>query len=220
MNDFATLRRNMVNGQIRPNGVSDPAVIAAFAETPRELFVPESHRALAYLDDDLAVGGGDRPRHLVEPMILAQIIQAAGIQPTDRVLDVGCATGYSSAVLARLAGSVVALEADAALAAAAADTLRQLGHDNVAVVTGALAAGWPQQGPYDAIILEGAAEEVPQALLGQLKDQGRLLVVLTTGGVGRVTLFRASGGVASSIALFHAAVPPLAGFEKPKSFAF
>jgi protein-L-isoaspartate(D-aspartate) O-methyltransferase len=210
----------MVNGQIRTNGVTDPAVIAAFSEVPRELFVPESRRALAYLDDDPVVGGGDRPRHLVEPMILAQILQAAGLTPADHVLDVGCASGYSSAILARLAGSVVALEVDSPLAAAAADTLRQLGHDNVAVVTGPLAAGWPQQAPYDAIILEGAVEEVPQALLGQLRDQGRLIAVVAAGGVGRVTLFRAVGGVVSSLALFNAAVPALAGFDKPKSFAF
>lgn len=220
MSDFATLRRNMVNGQIRTNGVTDPAVITAFAEIPRELFVPELRRALAYLDDDLVVGGGDRPRHLVEPMTLARILQAAGLEPTDHVLDVGCASGYSSAVLARLAGSVVALEVDAPLAAAAADNLRELGHRDVTVVTGALAAGWPQQGPYDAIILEGAVEEVPQALLGQLMDRGRLIAVVTAGGVGRVTLFRASGGTVSSLALFNAAVPPLPGFEKQKSFVF
>jgi protein-L-isoaspartate(D-aspartate) O-methyltransferase len=210
----------MVNGQIRANGVTDPAVIAAFSDIPRELFVPESRRALAYIDDDVVVGGQDAPRHLVEPMILAQIIQAAGLQPTDHVLDVGCASGYSSAVMARLAGSVVALEVDAPLAATAAESLRTFGHDNVTVVAGPLTAGWPQQAPYDAIILEGAVEQVPQALFGQLKEEGRLIAVVVTGGVGRVTLFRITGGTVSSLALFNAAVPALAGFEKPKSFAF
>jgi protein-L-isoaspartate(D-aspartate) O-methyltransferase len=210
----------MVNGQIRTNGVADPAVVAAFSEVPRELFVPEARRMLAYLDDDLAVGGGRTPRFLVEPLILARMIQAAGLKPGDRVLDVGCASGYSSAILARLAGSVVALEADAPLAATATGTLRSLGHDNVTVVSGPLAAGWPQQAPYDAIFIEGAVEQVPQALLGQLAEDGRLVTVVGAGGAGRVTMFRAAGGAVSLLALFNAAVPALAGFETPKSFVF
>lgn len=220
MIDFVTLRRNMVNGQIRTNGVTDAALIAALSDVPRERFVPEPRRAFAYVDDDLAVGGADELRYLVEPMTLARMIQAAGLKPTDRVLDIGCASGYSAAILARLANSVVALESDPSLAATAAENLRTLGHGNVAVVSGPLAAGWPQAAPFDAIFIEGSVEQVPQALFGQLKDQGRLVAVLAASGAGRATLFRTVGGAVSSLALFNAAVPALPGFAKPKSFVF
>ncbi|ALK09319.1 protein-L-isoaspartate O-methyltransferase family protein [Blastochloris viridis] len=220
MIDFVTLRRNMVNGQIRTNGVSDPAVIAALSELPRELFVPEPRRALAYLDDDIAVGGDGEPRFLLEPMILALIVQAAGLKPSDRVLDIGCTTGYSTAVLARLAGSVVGLESDGALAETARDALQRVGVANAAVVNGPLTAGWPQDGPYDAIFFEGAVEQVPPSLLGQLSDEGRLVAVINNSGAGRVTLFRSVGGTVSSLALFNAAVPLLPGFAKPKGFVF
>ncbi|KAA5602022.1 protein-L-isoaspartate O-methyltransferase family protein [Blastochloris sulfoviridis] len=219
MIDFVTLRRNMVNGQVRTNGVTDPALIAALLEIPREAFVPESQRALAYRDDDLPIGGVG-PRYLLEPLTLARMIQALGLQPGDRVLDVGCGSGYSAALVARLAQSVVALEADPVLSGDAVRLLDRLAIGNAAVASGPLAAGWPKAAPFDAILLEGAVEQVPQALFGQLKDNGRLIAVVGCGGSGRAVLYRSLGGTISSQALFNAAIPALPGFEKPKGFAF
>ncbi|BBF92524.1 protein-L-isoaspartate O-methyltransferase [Blastochloris tepida] len=219
MIDFVTLRRNMVNGQVRTNGVTDPALIAALMEIPREAFVPESQRALAYRDDDLPIGG-EGPRYLLEPLTLARMIQALNLQPGERVLDVGCGSGYAAALLARLAQSVVALEADPVLSGEAARLLDRLAAGNATVAAGPLAAGWPKAGPFDAILVEGAVEDVPQALFGQLKDNGRLIAVVGCGGSGRAVLYRALGRTISSQALFNAAIPALPGFEKPKGFVF
>lgn len=220
MVDFATLRRNMVNGQVRANGVTHPALIAALLEVPREEFVPETRRALAYRDDDVPVGGEGAPRFLIEPMTLARMIQALDLTPADRVLHVGCASGYAAAVLARLARSVVALDADSGLAAQAGKLMAQLGIANVSVVNGPLAAGWPQSAPYDAIFVEGAVAQPPKALFGQLAEAGRLVTVVGAGGAGQVTLYRSAGGVVSPAALFNAAVPVLPGFAPLKSFTF
>ena len=130
MIDFAVVRRNMVESQIRPNKVTDPLLLAALLEIPREQFLPKSRRGVAYVDEDIEVGEG---RYLMEPMVLARLLQAAEIKPTDIALDIGCATGYSTAVLARLANSVVALEADAELAALASENLIELGVANAAL---------------------------------------------------------------------------------------
>ena len=189
MTDFAAARRHMVDGQIRTTDVTDLRVISAMLEIPRERFMPPASTALAYLDLDVPVGGG---RRLLRPMVLAKLIQAAELEATDRVLDVGCATGYSAAVLARIAGQVVALEQDAGLAKAASDSLSA--QPNVDVVSGALAAGWPQGAPYDVIVLEGATEVVPQALCHQLKDGGRLVCVLGSGPGSKAMLYRAATG--------------------------
>src|SRR5207248_581387 len=163
--DFAAARRMMVDGQIRTSDVTDRRVIAAMLEAPRERFVPENMMALAYLDRDLPVNGpeeGRGTRYLLKPMVIAKLVQAAELEPSDRVLDVGCATGYSSAVLGRLAGSVVALEEEPELAAAAAANLQAVGADNVSVVKGPLIAGWPPAAPYDVIFLDGGAEVAPK----------------------------------------------------------
>ncbi|NJL08756.1 MAG: protein-L-isoaspartate O-methyltransferase [Methylacidiphilales bacterium] len=220
MIDFVSLRRNMVNGQLRTNGVTDPALISALLEIPREEFVSEPQRALAYRDDDLPIEGGEGPRYLIEPMTIARMIQALNLQPGDSVLDVGCGSGYSVALLSRLAGSVVALEADARLSEDAVRLLDRLGTSNVSVVSGPLAAGWPKAGPFDAILVEGAVEQVPQALFGQLKDNGRLIAVVGQGASGRAVLYRSVGGTISSRALFNAAVPSLPGFGKSSGFVF
>lgn len=219
MIDFATLRRNMVNGQIRTNDVTELALIGALSEVPRERFVPSSRRALAYVDDDLPLGERGQ-RYLIQPMVMARMIQAAGVGPTDLVLDVGCATGYSAAVVARLAESVVGLEEDPALAAEATRVLEDLAIGNVAVVTGPLAAGWRAEAPYDVILMQGAVEEVPEALTAQLKDGGRLIAVVGTGRSGRATLFRNVNGDISSREIFDAAVPLLPGFSRVRGFQF
>jgi protein-L-isoaspartate(D-aspartate) O-methyltransferase len=215
MTDFSTARRHMVDGQVRTADVTDLRVITAMQEVPRERFVPPSATALAYLDLDLAVGEG---RRLLKPMVLAKMIHAADLAGADRVLDVGCATGYAAAVLAQIAGEVVALEEDADLAKMAKIVLA--GSTNVSVVSGPLAAGWPSGAPYDVILLEGATEVEPHAFCTQLKDGGRLVCVLGSGPNAKAMLYRRSGGELGGRPIFDAAAPVLPGFEKKAVFAF
>jgi protein-L-isoaspartate(D-aspartate) O-methyltransferase len=220
MIDFAQARRTMVDGQVRVNDVTDAAVISAMLEVPREKFVPETRASLAYIDEDLCVleaTGGAPARYLMEPMVLARMLQALEITPDSKVLDVGCATGYSSAVLGRIAGSVVAIEEDSTLAASAKKLLRMA---NVEAVSGKASTGWAAGAPYDAILLGGAVEEVPSALTDQLKDGGRLAAVIRKETAARAMLYVRTGGHVSARRLFDAAIPPLPGFEAPKSFVF
>lgn len=220
MIDFAQARRTMVDGQVRVNDVTDAAIISAMLEVPREKFVPDARANLAYIDEDLLVqeaSPGRPARYLMEPMVLAKLVQALELTPVSTVLDVGCATGYSAAVLAKVAGKVVALEEDAALAASAKKLLCS---SNVELVSGAASAGWPAGAPYDAILLGGAVEEVPQALTNQLRDGGRLAAVIRQNGAARAVLFVRTGDHVSTRRLFDAAIPPLPGFDAPKSFVF
>ena len=216
MTDFAAARRNMVDGQVRTADVTDPRILSAMLAVPREAFLPPAKADLAYLDLDVPVGEGGR--RLIKPMVLAKLIQAADLGATDRVLDVGCVTGYAAAVLARFAGQVVALEQDAGLAQVARGALASL--PNVAVQSGTLAGGWPQGGPYDAIVIEGATEIAPETLLRQLKDGGRLVCVLGSGPGGKAMLYRRSGQDGGGRAIFDATAPLLPGFVKPPEFAF
>lgn len=220
MIDFVAARRMMVDGQVRTSDVTDLRLIAAMLEVPRERFLPEGQAALAYLDRDLPVGaaGEGGPRHLIKPMVLAKLMQAAEIGEGDHVLDVGCATGYSSAVLGRLAGSVIALEQEPSLAHRAAETLRAM--PNVTVVIGPLRAGWPAAAPYDVIFLNGATEVAPRTLLQQLKEGGRLVGVLGRAPNGRGMLYRASGAEPSGRPIFDAAAPVLPGLARPETFVF
>ena len=211
----------MVEGQVRTSDVTDPGLLAAMLELPREAFVPAGKADVAYLDRDLPVHGrGAATRCLLKPMVLAKLIQAAAVSETDRVLDIACATGYSTAVLAHLAAHVVALDEDAVLARAAESTLQALGIDNVKIATGPLTAGAPADAPYDVIVLNGAAEVVPEALFAQLKDGGRLVCVLRQGAVGRAMLYTAVEGDISGRAVFDAAAPLLLGFARPPAFVF
>ncbi len=223
MTDYAEARRTMVDRQIRTADVTDRAILNALGEIPRELFVPRAVRSLAYSDADLPVTvakPGVRPRYLVEPAVLARLTQLAEIGPDDIVLDVGCGTGYSAAFLSLLANSVVALESDPELAASATETLIDLDIVNVAVVTGPLEAGYPSEGPYDVVLMAGSVDEVPAALLGQLKEGGRLVTVIGTGPAGMATIFSRTDGDISRRAAFNAPVPPLPGFARPKTFTF
>ncbi len=211
----------MVDGQVRVNDVTNAALIAAMLEIPREKFVPEARAGLAYIDEDLCVReaeGGNPARYLMEPMVLAKLLQALEIQPTDHVLDVGCATGYAAAVMSRLAEQVVALEEDSALVRVARHALA--GRENIDVVAGPLAAGWTAGAAYNAILLEGAVERVPEALLGQLRDGGRLAVVIRKDSAAKAALFTRTGENVSARRLFDAAIPALPGFELPKNFVF
>jgi len=215
--DFAAARRNMVASQIRTNEVTDPLVVAALSEVPREKFVPPAQRGFAYIDEDLPVAKG---RFIMEPVVLARLLQMADVQPTDIALIVGAGAGYATAVTARLASSVVALESDAELAAMATKALDELGVDNAAVVIGELKRGCPAQGPFDIILINGAVAEIPDALKQQLSDGGRLVGVVRSGPVGRATLVTRSGSAFGSRQDFDAMTPFLAGFEPAPGFVF
>jgi protein-L-isoaspartate(D-aspartate) O-methyltransferase len=219
MIDFAAQRTKMVESQIRTEDVTDRNVIAAMAAVARENFVPERMAALAYIDQDLAIAGmGLGGRFLMKPATLARLLQAAGVAPTDRVLDVGCGLGYAAAVLAQLAANVVALEEDAALAAGARKQLGGLG--NVEVVEGRLEEGHKARAPYDLILVEGAVEVVPGALLDQLGEGGRLVAVVGYGRAASATVFTKVDGDVGDRPAFDADVPPLPGFRRSKGFVF
>jgi protein-L-isoaspartate(D-aspartate) O-methyltransferase len=216
--DFAAARQNMVECQLRPNRATDPRVVEAMGAVPRERFVPVALRDLAYVDEDLDIGSG---RFLMEPMVFARLIQAAQIAPDDAVLDIACGLGCSSAVLARLARTVVALEQNAAQAAEAARLLREVGAGNVQVANGPLAAGWPSQAPYDVIVIEGAVPEVPPALVEQLGEGGRLVAVVNPGRpMGQAVLAVRRGGVLAQRILFDATTPRLPEFAREPGFVF
>jgi protein-L-isoaspartate(D-aspartate) O-methyltransferase len=221
MQDYAAARRMMVDGQVRTADVTDRRLIAAMLELPRERYFPEDKGTLAYLDLDAVVSEVGSPvRKLLKPMVLAKLIQAAEVAEGDRVLDVGCATGYSTAVISRLAGSVVGLEEDPLLVRQANETLTDAGLANARVVQGPLARGFAAEGPYDVIVLEGSAELVPAAVSEQLKEGGRLACVLGHGPGARAMLYRRIAGELSGRAVFDAAAPPLPGFARPAAFAF
>lgn len=222
MTDSKAQRINMVESQVRPSDVTDRRIIRAMLEVPREAFVPPALNALAYMDEAVPVTkrvDGRAVRALLAPRTLAKLVQLAEIGPDNKVLDVGCATGYSTAVLAKLAAKVVALEVDDALAARAAETLRQLHVDNAEVLRGALEGGAPDHAPFHAILLNGAAQLVPQGLLEQLVDGGRLVAVLAEGGFGRAQLWRRSGKTFDARPAFDAGAEPLPGFSRAHEFS-
>jgi protein-L-isoaspartate(D-aspartate) O-methyltransferase len=233
MVDFQAVRRAMVDGQVRTNDVTNLDLIDAMLAIPREAFVPEHLAALAYLDRDLELQGGDGPaRYLLKPVVTARLIQAADIAVTDRVLVVGSGTGYSAAVVSRLASTVVALEENPTLAQAAQNTLRRLGFVTVTPVIGRLVAGWPAAAPFDVILVDGGVEAMPDALFAQLSEGGRLVAVMYGGAggghgegpmqgqVGKATLFRSIRGEVGGRPLFDCTAPLLPGFKKAPSFVF
>ena len=208
-------RFNMVETQIRPSHVTDDRLLAAMMAVPREKFVPGAARALAYADVPVAMAPG---RYLLDPRSFAKLVQLAGIQAHDRVLDVGGGTGYSAAVLARLAGEVVALEQDADLVRAASQLLANV-VGKVEVVQGGLVEGVKDRAPFDVIFINGAIEQVPDALLGQLAEGGRLVAVLKD-GQSRAWLYLKENGQVGRRPDFDADVPVLAGFKKAMGFVF
>jgi len=223
MPNFDLARHNMVESQIRTNKVTEPRVIEALRTVPRHLFVPASKQSLAYIDEPLPI---DTNRFLPSPMVAARLYQLAEVEPTDLVLVVGAASGYGAAVLGRLASAVVALEENPELAAMARNALEAANGEhvmgeNVIVAEGPLPAGWRKQAPYDAIVLEGAAEAIPDELLDQLAPEGRLVAVVREAGrPGRATLMRRTGNIIGASAAFDAMLPLLPGFERAREFAF
>jgi len=222
--DFHDLRIKMVDNQIRTTDVTSIPVLDAFLAVPREEFVPAARRELAYIDEDILVKPasptGEGPRYLMEPSPFAKLVQLAAIEAGDVVLDIGTGTGYSAAVLSRLASSIIAVESDSDLAAEATAKLSELGYDNVVIVTSPLPEGYPSEAPYDVIILEGAVDFVPDALFDQLKDGGRLVVVEGHGNAGVAKLYVKDEGIASGRRAFNLAVKPLPGFACAPQFEF
>ncbi len=218
MTEYAAARLNMVEGQLKPNKIVDPAILATMGEVPRESFVPKTMRGIAYVDEDIAIGNG---RYLIEPMVLGRLIQALEIDPGDIVLTIGCGTGYCAAVLARLANTVVAIEEDAELVQRATETLAHHGVDNAVVIEAPMSGGYAEQAPYQAILIDGAVAEVPGAILDQLAEGGRLAAVVSPrGALGKATLFQRIGGTISHREVFDASIPLLPGFEPTPVFDF
>lgn len=223
MMDYTAARTKMVDNQIRTTDVTSHSVLSACLAVPREAFVPPQMKPLAYIDEDLLVAAAENGvpgRYLMEASPLAKLLQLAAITKDDLVLEIGCATGYVSALLSSLAGSVVAVESDETLASRATETLANLGYDNVAVVTGPLEQGYAAEAPYDVIFVNGSIELLPEALLSQLREGGRLVAVVGYGNAARARLYVKADGVTSYTEYFNASVKPLPGFRKHAEFVF
>lgn len=216
MPDFPARRVMMVDTQVRPSDVTKFPIIDAMLAVPREVYLPRALQEAAYMGDNLAIAPG---RVMLEPRTLAKLLDALDIQPSDIVLDLGCGYGYSAAVIARLCGTVVAVEEDEALAAEAQKTLSVEGVDNAAVITAPLAAGSPKHGPYDVITVQGGVEKVPDTVLAQLRDGGRIGAVFMEGALGVARVGHKSGGQVSWRYAFNAAAPVMDGFRVARSFA-
>ncbi len=218
--DFVVARRHMVDSQILPNRVTDERVIDAMLDLPREAFVPGERKSLAYVDESIAVGNG---RHLMEPMAVARIIQAAQPTADDVALVIGSATGYTAAVLARIVSTVVVVESDSSLAEQAIEILSELGIDNVAVLEGNLEEGYPKQAPYNLIILDGSVQQVPDTIKSQLAEGGRLVAVIggqTSGTMGQAIVMTSFHGAVSARPVFDVGTPSLPGFTQAEGFSF
>lgn len=220
MTDFAQARRAMLDHQLRTSDITDRRLLAAMGRVPREEFVPEARRSLAYIDRAHTLVEERGGRALPAPTPFARLVQLAGVGAEDRVLDVGCGTGYSTAVLAELAAAVVGIEETAALAELARNNLAALGIGNAEVVEAPLVAGVPGKGPYDVIIIEGEVASVPEALQRQLVEGGRLVAVLRGAGVGVAHRFVRAGDDIAAHASFDASMPPLTVSGPSDQFVF
>lgn len=210
-------RTTMIDGQILPNKVTDPRVISAIRDVPREAFVPKGLRSVAYIDEDLEVGEG---RYLMEPMVFARLVETAEVSSDDLVLDVGSNYGYSAAILAKLASSLVGVDVNADMVATANANLLKLEIGNAAVVEGPMEEGLAKEAPFDVIFINGCVEEIPQALIDQLAEGGRIVGVRIENGLGRGFLGVKSGGIFGVEDFMDANIPILPGFTKTKKFEF
>jgi protein-L-isoaspartate(D-aspartate) O-methyltransferase len=217
MLDSTALRANLVAAQLRTNDVHDPRVLRAFMEVPRERFVPPEKQAEAYKEGYIDLGRG---RVLNDPRSLGKLLQLAEIEETDSILDVGCATGYSTAVLAHLGARIFGLEIDPEFAKTADANLRELHLANGRILSGPLVEGFPPQAPFNVIFVNGAIEERPEALLSQLANDGRLVAIVREGAVGRGVLYVKHDGSISERSAFDAMLPVLPGFARKPRFVF
>ncbi|WP_296420944.1 protein-L-isoaspartate O-methyltransferase family protein [Pseudooctadecabacter sp.] len=217
MVDYTSRRTLMVDTQVRPSDVTKFPIIDALLDIPREEYVPDRLRDAAYVGENLQL---DTDRVMLEARTFAKMLDAVDVQPTDVVLDLGCGLGYSTAVLAHMADFVVAVEDDAARVADAQAILTAQGVDNAAVFEGALADGAAKSGPYDVIILQGAVEDIPAALLDQIKEGGRIIAIFAQGALGEVRIGRKIDGVVNWRMAFNAGAPVLPGFAKEAAFSF
>jgi protein-L-isoaspartate(D-aspartate) O-methyltransferase len=217
MLDTADQRANMVAAQLRPNDVKDARVRDAMATVPRERFVPDGFAPVAYMEGYIPVGPG---RVLLDPRSFGKLLQLAEVKPNDRVLDVACGTGYSTAVLALIGREVVGIEDNADLAARASASLGVLGLGNARVIGGSPVSGSPKDGPFDVIFINGAIEREPEELLGQLADGGRLVAIMRADAAGHAVVYLKHQGAVGERSAFDACVPVLPGFEKPRQFVF
>jgi protein-L-isoaspartate(D-aspartate) O-methyltransferase len=217
MMDFEAARRKMVENQIRTRDVTAHSVLQAFLSVPREFFVAEKAKTLAYIDGDIQIGNG---RYLMDPSTLAKLLQLAAISKADTVLEIGAGSGYLSALLGHLAGSVISIESDEDLVAQATHNVTMLGHANVTVVKGDLEAGFQEKAPYDVIFFNGSLEEVPTAIADQLNEGGRLIAVLGYGNAAQATVMVREQGRLSQSSHFNASLKPLPGFRRAKQFVF
>lgn len=215
--DFEAARIKMVDNQIRTTDVTDLRILQAFLTVPREEFVEGPRQSLAYIDGDLPIGAG---RFVMEASPFAKLLQLVQIDSADRVLDIGCGTGYSSAVISYLAGSVVAVESDAELASIARGALARFARSTCQVVEAPLVQGAPASGPYDVIIFEGAVDVIPDAIFEQLADGGRLIAVEGTGNAAAAKLYMKEEGIVSGRFAFNCSVRPLPGFQRSAEFTF
>lgn len=216
MTDFTVRRRIMVDTQVRPSDVTKFPIIEAMLRVPREIFVPVAQREAAYCGDNVELGNG---RVLLEPRTLAKMLDALDVSGDELVLDIGCGFGYSSAVVARMAQAVVAVEEDETMIGEAQELLSDIGADNVILHAGPLVDGAAEHGPYDVIVVQGGVGEVPKGIEDQLKDGGRIACILMTGALGAVSVGYKSGDVITWRFEFNAGAPVLSGFEKQHSFA-
>ena len=216
MNDFSARRTMMVDTQVRPSDVTKFPIIAAMLEVPREIYVPQNKRQQAYADANLSLGPS---RVMLEPRTFSKLLDALDIGLDALVLDVGCGLGYSTAIIAKLAQAVVAIESDAEMAADAQEMLSQNDVDNAAVIVARLARGLPKHGPYDVIVLQGAVEQVPDAIVAQLKEGGRIGCIFMENALGVVRIGYKINGEISWRFGFNASAQVLPGFEQPEKFA-
>lgn len=220
MSQFANARRTMLDNQIRTADVTELRLLAALGEVPRERFVPADLRPLAYTDHVLRLTDGAPGRWLMTGASLGKLIQLAEIVPSDKVLVIGSGSGYSVAVMAALAASVVGLEEDEALVASSTDVIASLAIANASIVKGALTAGHASAAPYDVIFIEGAIDELPTAIANQLAEGGRLIAVEGRGGSAVARVYLKSGGLVTGRNAFNCAAKPLPGFERTPEFVF
>lgn len=217
MSDYETARTAMVDCQVRPSDVTKYSIIDALLSVPREAYVPTDKRPIAYAGEHIDLGFG---RFLLDPRTFAKMLDAINVQPDEMVLDIGCGFGYSSAVLAHMAEAVIAVEQTDEMATQASERLMEQSVDNVYVIHDDLAAGHEKNAPYDVIILEGAAEQIPPSLTDQLKKKGRICAILTQGPLGKCQIGYKSHGKISWRTMFNATAPTLSGFEAKPNFKF